>query len=203
MATSSGPGTNALVLRVAAGGRQDRSHRDQRCQHRLDPGTDRRDAGRYPQRAPGPSAAPAVCTSYVLLVSLVATGLVLSHPGVRRLARPRPLTRLRFHVSLAVFTLTFTVLHVVVLATDPWAHVGWRGAMLPMASVYRPVGVTLGVIAVWSGVVTGSDGGAGRSGLGRVWWPIHKGAAVAFLLVWVHGVVAGSDTPAAVAGFTS
>lgn len=134
-------------------------------------------------------------TSYVLLLALVATGLVLAHPWARHLQRPTPATRLVLHASLATFTLAFTVLHVVVLATDPWAQVGWRGVLLPMASVYRPVPVTLGVLAVWAGLVTGVTARwAGR--IGRVWLPVHRVALTVFALVWAHGVLAGSDTPA-------
>ncbi len=132
-------------------------------------------------------------TSYVLLVSLVATGLVLSHPWARGLRRPSAATRIGLHVGLATFTLAFTVLHVVVLATDPWAQVGWRGAVLPMAAVYRPVPVTLGVIALWAGLVTGLTAKLAGSVAGRIWWPIHKVAAVSLVLVWGHSVLAGSD----------
>lgn len=134
-------------------------------------------------------------TSYVLLVALVTTGLVLAHPWARHLRRPSAATRLVVHASLATFTLAFTVLHVVVLATDPWAQVGWAGALLPMASAYRPVPVTLGVLALWAGLLTGVTARwAGR--VGRVWLPVHRVALVVLALVWAHGVLAGSDTPA-------
>ena len=135
-------------------------------------------------------------TSYVLLVALVCTGLVLSHPWARHLRAPSPAARLRLHAGLATFTLLFTVLHVVVLATDPWAQVGWRGAVLPMASTYRPVAVTLGVIALWAGLLTGLTARlAGRLAL-RAWWPIHKVAASVLVLIWGHSVLGGSDLPA-------
>jgi len=135
-------------------------------------------------------------TSYVLLLALVLTGLGLAHPWVARLRGPRPTTRLALHASLATFTLVFTLLHVVVLATDKWAQVGWRGALLPMASTYRPVPVTLGVLALWAGLVTGLTARwAGRVG-GRVWWPVHKAAAGVFVLAWAHSVLTGTDTPA-------
>ncbi len=132
-------------------------------------------------------------TSYVLLLLLVSTGLVLAHPWSRHLRRPTPRTRLALHVSLATFTLVFTVLHVVVLATDQYAQVGWRGALLPMASVYRPVPVTLGVVALWSGLVTGLTARLAGRFAARIWWPIHKVAAVALVLVWAHSVLSGSD----------
>lgn len=134
-------------------------------------------------------------TSYVLLLALVTTGLVLAHPWARHLTRPTPVTRMAVHASLATFTLAFTVLHVVVLATDPWAQVGWRGVLLPMASVYRPVPVTLGVLAVWAGLITGVTARwAGR--IGRAWLSVHRVALTVFALVWAHGVLAGTDTPA-------
>lgn len=135
-------------------------------------------------------------TAYVLLLALVVTGLVLSHPAASRLGWPRPATRLRLHIALAVFTLAFTVLHVVVLATDPWAQVGWAGAVLPMASQYRPVPVTLGVLAAWSALVTGVSAALAGRLAARVWWPVHQAAAVALVLVWGHGVLAGADTKA-------
>ncbi|MBU4336855.1 MAG: hypothetical protein KJ548_09795, partial [Actinobacteria bacterium] len=93
-------------------------------------------------------------------------------------------------------TLVFTVLHVVVLATDPWAKVGWAGALLPMASEYRPVAVTLGVLALWAGLVTGFTARFAGRFAGRLWWPIHKVAAGVLALVWAHSVLAGSDVVA-------
>lgn len=133
--------------------------------------------------------------SYVLLVTLVVTGLLLAHPWTRRVRRPGPAARLAFHSGLATFTLLFVVLHVVVLATDPWAQVGWRGAVLPMASVYRPVPVTLGVIALWAGLLVGVTARWAGRAVGRVWWPVHKAAAAVLVLVWGHSVLAGTDTP--------
>lgn len=134
--------------------------------------------------------------SYVLLLALVVTGLVQVHPWARGLRRPSPSARLAVHASLATFTLVFTVLHVVVLALDPWAHVGWAGALLPMASGYRPVAVTLGLLALWSGLVTGLTARFAGRFAARVWWPVHKVAAVSFVLVWSHSVLAGSDVAA-------
>jgi hypothetical protein len=135
-------------------------------------------------------------TSYLLLVLLVGMGLVLSHPWRSRFERPSTATRLRLHVSLAVFTTAFTTLHIVVLATDPWAGVGWKGAVLPLGATYRPVPVTLGVIGLYAGLLAGATASLAGRFAARVWWPIHKVAALALVLVWIHGVLAGSDTAA-------
>jgi hypothetical protein len=134
-------------------------------------------------------------SSYVLLVLLVAMGLVLSHPGRARIRRPSSATRIRLHVSLAAFTLVLIVLHVVVLATDSYAGVGWRGSFVPLGSSYRPVPVTLGVLGLYAGLLAGVTATlSGRRFIARVWWPIHKVAAASFLLVWAHGLYAGIDS---------
>jgi hypothetical protein len=133
-------------------------------------------------------------TSYVLLVVLVSFGLLLSHPWRTRYERPSTATRLRIHVSLAVFTLAFLVLHVLVLATDSYAGVGLRGALLPMGATYRPVPVTMGLIGAYAGLLAGLTAGLSGRVSARVWWPIHKVAALSLVAVWVHGVLSGSDT---------
>ncbi len=134
-------------------------------------------------------------TSYLLLVALVLIGLLLSHPWRSRLRRPSTANRIRLHIVLSVFTLVFTALHILVLATDHYAGVGWWGALLPMRASYRPVAVTLGVLGTWSGLVSGVTAAlAGRLPF-RLWWPIHKVAAVSLVLVWAHGVLSGRDTP--------
>jgi len=88
------------------------------------------------------------------------------------------------------------VVHVVVLATDEYAKVGWWGALLPMASRYRPAAVTLGVLGAYCGLATGLTAALAGRLARRIWWPLHKVAAVALALVWAHGVLAGSDRAA-------
>ena len=135
-------------------------------------------------------------SSYLLLVALVLLGLALSHPARVRWALPSSATRIRAHAALAVFTLVFTALHVVVLATDSYAGVGWWGALVPLGSSYRPLPVTLGVLGLYAGAAAGLTAAfSGR--LPRwAWWPVHKVAIASLVLVWLHGVLAGIDTPA-------
>ena len=134
--------------------------------------------------------------SYVLLLLLVVTGIVLSHPWARYLRLPSPRTRITIHATLSLFTIVFVTLHLAVLALDPWAKVGWLGALLPFASEYRPVPVTLGVLAMWAGIITGVSARFAGHFMGRHWWPIHKVAAGLLVLVWAHSVFAGSDVNA-------
>jgi hypothetical protein len=63
-----------------------------------------------------------------------------------------------------------------------------------MGASYRPVSVTLGLIAAYAGLLAGLTAAlAGRIAV-RIWWPIHKVAALTLAAVWGHSVLAGSDT---------
>ena len=138
--------------------------------------------------------AAGVC-AYVLLVAVVVLGLVLSHPGRAR-SGGSSARRIRVHIALVLFTFGFTALHVAVLVSDRWAGVGWRGAFLPLGAVYRPLPVTLGLFGLWTGLLVGGTAALAGRLPRRMWWPLHKIAALTLMLVWVHGVLAGSDTPA-------
>lgn len=135
-------------------------------------------------------------TAYLLLTAVTLLGLLLSHPARARLRWPAAIHRLRLHMSLTIFTLAFLVLHIVVLVLDPWAKVGVMGAILPMGSEFRPLPVTLGLLSLWAGIITGFSAAlAGRSS-SRFWLPLHRFSAAVWVLAWLHGVLAGSDTAA-------
>lgn len=130
-----------------------------------------------------------------LLTALVLLGLLLAHPrGTALRSLPRA-TMLRLHVGLVTFTLVFITLHVLVLALDDYAGVGWSGVLLPLGAEYRPLPVTLGWLGLYAGLVAGLTARfAGR--LGHIWWPIHHTTLVIYAAVWAHGVLAGTDSAA-------
>lgn len=139
--------------------------------------------------------ASAMC-AYVLLVALVLMGLLLSHPWRARVRRPSTAGRIRLHITLSVFTLVFITLHIVILATNRYAGIGWWGALVPMGASYRPVAITMGLIAVWAGLLAGITAALAGRLPRRLWWPIHKVASVALVLAWLHSVLGGKDTVA-------
>ena len=130
-----------------------------------------------------------------LLTALVVLGLLLAHPrGTALRSLPRA-TMLRVHVGLASFAFAFITLHVVVLALDDYAGVGWSGVLLPLGAEYRPLPVTLGWIGLYAGLAAGLT--ARFAGIvGRVWWPIHRTTLVVYGAVWTHSVLAGTDSAA-------
>lgn len=131
-------------------------------------------------------------TAYLLLALQVATGLLLSHP--KNTASWRK-TRQTFpwHELLTVFTFAFLALHIVLMAIDPWAKVGWLGAFVPGFSGYRPPAIAIGTVALYAMIFT-SVTAKWTKLLPAGWWlKAHRFAAVTFLLTWVHSVLAGTD----------
>ena len=131
-------------------------------------------------------------TAYLLLAAEVALGLVLSHPRNNvawRLTKPV----FPWHELLAVFTGAFLALHIALLVVDPYANVGLVGAFVPGFSAYRPPAVAVGSVALYALVFTAVTAKWTRL-LPSGWWlKVHRFAAVAFLLAWVHAVLAGTD----------
>jgi len=132
-------------------------------------------------------------TAYLLLTLDVAAGVWLSHP--RNSGDPRT-SRVVFpwHELLAVFTGAFLVLHIVLLAVDPYAGVDWIGAFVPGFAQYRPVPVAIGSVALYALIITAVTAKWTRL-LPAGWWlKIHRLTALIWLMAWVHGVTAGTDS---------
>jgi hypothetical protein len=131
-------------------------------------------------------------TAYLLLAAEVTLGLVLSHPrntAAWRLTRPA----LPWHEMLTVFTGAFLALHIALLAADPYARVGVIGTFVPGFSEYRPPAIAVGSVAMYALILTAITAKWTRL-LPSGWWlKVHRFAAVAFLLSWVHAVLAGTD----------
>ena len=129
--------------------------------------------------------------SLLLLTAVVALG-VLTAVRFEAPGWPRFLTA-AFHRNLSLTALVFLALHVVTAVTDPYAHLGWAVAVVPLASWYRPLWVALGTIALdlLLAVVATS---LLRRWLGRAAWrAVHWLAYAAWPVAFVHGIGAGTD----------
>ena len=132
--------------------------------------------------------------SYLALPALVILGIWLRHPWRNRLWSPRPESLLRAHVVLAACTVVLLAGHLVSIALDHYAGVGWTGTFVPMQAHYRPTAVAIGTIALYGIVlVAGTAALAGSLGQ-RVWFPIHSVSVIIFCLCLAHGAMAGSDS---------
>lgn len=142
--------------------------------------------------------------AFILLWLAIVLGILVSHPEGHRWSFVRLETRLRMHVGLSIFAILFTAFHLVVLAIDEYAEVGWFGALLPFASTYRPLAVSLGVIAFWMMVLVSLSAALSNTKLfASSWRWMHRLSLLIYVLAWIHGVLAGSDTIALLALYFS
>ena len=135
-------------------------------------------------------------SSFLSLTVLVAFGTWVRHPLRSRVKWPSPPTTLAVHASLGAATLTLVAAHLTALALDPWAKIGWVGALVPWTSSYRTTPVALGTLALWGILLVGGTARmAGKFGRKR-WLRVHRIAWLVWLTALLHGLTSGSDTMA-------
>ncbi len=132
--------------------------------------------------------------AYLALTGLVVVGLWFRHPWRLRTHRGHPESLLRVHATLGVATVALVAAHLVVLATDRWAGVGWSGALVPGQSHYRTLAVGLGVVAMYLLALVGATARFAGAPGARHWRTVHRLAVPSFAVAWLHGVLAGADT---------
>lgn len=134
--------------------------------------------------------------AFVALTALTLLGLVFRRPAGTN-PKVHPETILRVHVALGPAVAALIVAHVASLLADRYAGVGAVALVVPNSATYRPGAVTYGMAAAWMvTLVVVTAALAGRGLVGRRWAVVHRLAYPAFVLTWVHGVLAGSDTTA-------
>ena len=134
-------------------------------------------------------------TAYLLLTGLVGLGLILSHPTNQSTWK---LSRRLFpwHESLFVFVVAFLAAHVVSIILDPWAGVGVAGSFIPGLSAYRSAPVALGTLGLYAALVSGVTGRWTKLLPPGLWLKLHRFSLVAWVMAWMHGLLAGTDSPA-------
>jgi hypothetical protein len=129
--------------------------------------------------------------SLVLLTAVMVLGLATT-------ARLELGSRWRFvvhglHRNLSLLTVLFLGIHIVAAILDPYAGLGWRDALIPFTSSYRPCYLGLGVVAVEvlaALVLTGLL----RRWIGRALFRlVHWAAYACWPIALVHGLGTGSD----------
>ncbi len=132
--------------------------------------------------------------SYVCLSALVLVGIWYRHPWRTPRRAPGPQTLLRAHACLAAGTVMLLAGHVVAIALDHYAGVGWGGVFVPWHAVYRPTATALGTVAMYGILLVATTAALAGSIGRRVWLPIHAFSAALFALCLAHGLLAGSDS---------
>ena len=133
-------------------------------------------------------------TGVVALVLLTA-GIVLGVMGSARWKAPRLPRFLVFglHRNVTLLALAFVAVHVVTTVADKFAPIGYKDAVVPFLSPYRPIWLGLGAVAfdLLLALIATSLLRA-RIGL-RSWRAVHWLAYASWPVAMVHALGTGSD----------
>jgi predicted ferric reductase len=129
----------------------------------------------------------------LLLALQVALGLVLSHPHNKTTWK---LSKRIFpwHDHLWVFVMAFIVVHILTLLADPKSGVGLAGAFIPGLSEYRSAPVALGTMGLYAFLITAMTARYTKFLPAGAWLSLHRLALLIFVMTWLHGMLAGTDS---------
>jgi len=134
-------------------------------------------------------------SSFAMLSLATAAGALTSGRGC---SIERRLVVQYVHRSAALTGLALLVLHIVTILADRFAGVGAAGALLPLASGYRPMAVSFGVLSMYllvAATVTGllRSRFARSAAASRRWRGIHLAGYAAWAAAAWHFYTAGTD----------
>lgn len=130
--------------------------------------------------------------SYVLLTTAVSLGLVLRNRW-QSTRWPRLVTN-ELHGYVSLLALVFIAVHVLAVAIDPFTHFGLTAVLVPFASHYRPVWMSLGIVALYLLLAVWISSRLRRRIGHRLWRQIHVLAFGVYGAATLHGIGTGSDT---------
>ncbi len=127
--------------------------------------------------------------AFLLLTFSVGLGIAMNRRWYSR-NWPRMVVD-AMHRWFTVTFFTFTLIHVVTILLDPFSNVSLMNALIPFTGGYRPVWVSLGVIAIELGLAIGASVWVRRFIGYRAWHIMHGLAYPIYGLSLLHGIFAG------------
>ena len=132
--------------------------------------------------------------AYGALTVSVVYGLLLSTGILDRIAHRA--VSLTLHQDLSAFAIGLTALHGALLALDTYVPQTVRQLVIPFASPYRAEWTGIGQLAMYLMVIVYASFFIRRRLGQRAWRLLHYTTLLAFAGATLHGVMAGTDTPA-------
>jgi predicted ferric reductase len=131
--------------------------------------------------------------AYLLMWLSVVWGLLLSTKITARLIPPSLAYGL--HEFVSIMAVIFAVLHSVVLLGDKYINFNILHLVVPFTATYEPVWTGMGTVGFYL-ITAMTTSFYVRKQIGqKVWRKLHYFTFLAFGLVLVHGLMAGTDTP--------
>lgn len=127
----------------------------------------------------------------ILMVGALVLGVLAATRALKEIDRPAWLVAL--HRWFSVLTAIAVVTHLLALVADSYLHFGLVELLVPFTSSWRPLAVTLGVVALYLFAVVHISSLAMKR-LPKVWW--RRLHTLSYVSVWaavMHAGTAGTD----------
>lgn len=135
--------------------------------------------------------------AWALATAAVLWGMALSTRALG--PKPRAPWLLDLHRYLGGITVLFTLAHIGSLIADSYVQFDLVDVLVPMASSWKPLAVSFGVVALYLLLAVELTSLARRRLPKRLWRAIHLASYGVFVLVTVHFLAAGTDGATAAA----
>jgi len=138
------------------------------------------------------------CTGLVAQMAMAATlvcglGVAGAVPGLDRRRA------MALHESWTLAAVVLVPVHALSVIVDGYADVPATALLLPFVSPFARGAVALGTLALWGMAVVAASSVLRRHIGPRLWRAIHLVSYGTFVLGFVHGLMAGSDSGSALA----
>lgn len=131
-------------------------------------------------------------TAWALLAASVLWGLLLSTRTLG--SKPKPAWLSDLHRFLGALAVVFTLVHMLALVADSYAHFGLAELLIPLASKWHPGPVAWGITALYGLVAVEATSVLKRHLSNRLWRAVHLSSLPLYLVATLHLLTAGTDT---------
>jgi methionine sulfoxide reductase heme-binding subunit len=131
-------------------------------------------------------------TSYILLALLTITGMSLTTGLLFRIFSPA--TAWSVHRAIGSALLVSVVIHVFSLLFDHFINLKILDLLIPFVSFYKPSRVALGISGFYLLLLLLATSLYTMTKYAKFWRTIHFFAFPMFILIFLHGVLIGTDT---------
>ncbi len=131
--------------------------------------------------------------AYLMLWASVAWGLLSTTSIFGKKVSKQ--TTIALHQAFSTSGLALLATHLGFLLADRFMPFSPLDLVIPMRATYRPIGVTLGIAAMFVMILGVLGTSWGRKLIGTKWWRrMHALSVPAFTLALVHGLMTGTDS---------
>lgn len=134
-------------------------------------------------------------SAYIVLIIITVLGIGISSRAFDSVVQRWRI--LDLHQFLTIIMLGLVALHLFTLAIDPYLPFGFIHLFWPFSELYNPLAVALGVLGMYTLVIISATSWLRQYMAYQLWRLLHYGSTLTFILLTLHGILAGTDTTTA------